>query len=69
MVGEHDAERLRQCSVRRSALNLLIEDVRRWAAQQSPPVVLPGDKVEQPPVVTVPGPPPGTRDFLTGRMV
>jgi hypothetical protein len=62
------ADRLHECAERRNALHRNVEDVRRWAAQQSPPVVLPGDEPGMPPVVTVQGPPPGTHDFL-GRPV
>lgn len=58
------AERLHQCSQRRFALQRLMEDVRRWATEQSPPVILPGDSVGSPPVVTLRGAPPGTRDLL-----
>ena len=58
------ADRFHQCAERRNGLHRIVEDVRRWAAQQSPPVTLPGDEVELPPVVTVRGPPPGTHDFL-----
>jgi hypothetical protein len=59
------ADRLHQCAERRNALHRIVEDARRWAAQQSPPVVLPGDEPGlPPPVVVVHEPPPGTHDFL-----
>jgi hypothetical protein len=59
------ADRLHQCAQRRNGLNQLIADVRRWAAEQTPPVMLPGDEPAQlPPVVIVHGPPPGAHDFL-----
>jgi uncharacterized small protein (DUF1192 family) len=65
-------ERLRVCNERRSALQRLIEDVRRWAAEQTPPIVLPGDdgRFVPPPGIVgarsvhIAGPPPGTHDFL-----
>ena len=58
------ADRMHVCAQRRSALSRLIEDVRRWAAEQSPPVNLPGDEPgQQPPVVVVHGAPPGSHDL------
>jgi hypothetical protein len=59
------AERLRECSQRRAGLQRLIADIRSWAAQQTPPVMLPGDEPGLlPPVVTIAGAPRGTHDFL-----
>jgi hypothetical protein len=37
------AERLQKCNARRSVLNQLIDNLLRWAAEQTPPTILPGD--------------------------
>ena len=72
--GEADrlAERLRECNARRNGLSQLVEGIRTWAAEQTPPIALPGDDghlvpppgLPGPRSVHIAGPPPGTHDFL-----
>ena len=63
-AAEREAQRLadllQQCSARRNALHQLIENVRRWAAAQTPPVMLPGDEPGRspPPGLAMPPTPP-----------
>jgi uncharacterized small protein (DUF1192 family) len=59
--------RLHECHEIRSTLHRRIEEVRRWAAEQRPPMVLPGDSIELPPVVTVRSAPSGSPEFI-GRV-
>jgi hypothetical protein len=61
------ADRQRHCHEKCSALHRLVEEVQRRLAEQRPPVLLPGDSIEMPPVVTVRGPVPGSaRTFWGG---
>jgi hypothetical protein len=59
------ADRFHEYAERRNRLTRLVEEVRAWAARQSPPVTLPGDDPGRlPPVVIVHGPPAGSPDFF-----
>jgi hypothetical protein len=59
------AQRLRESNAQRSTLQQNVEGIRRWAASQTPPLILPGDEPgRMSPVVIVHGAPAGTHDFL-----
>jgi hypothetical protein len=70
-TADREAKRLearqRECAARRTALRRTIDGIREWAQAQQPPVVLPGDELELPPVASVQGPSPQARDFLAGE--
>jgi hypothetical protein len=61
------SDRFHECAERRNGLTRLVEEVRAWAARQSPRVTLPGDDPGRlPPVVIVHGAAAGARDFTGG---